>query len=223
MTVNPAVAHFQQHAHEMLAQMQAPLRTFQRVVGPSCRTHLTFLIEAMRQRVDFLLSQGKRKPLLRALRQRLDEAPSCQSSLRLLVTRARDGVYAVLLQSEPFLQRIRDLYGTTKSRQTVPALIGAAIAAFALIILMLLQMAISNHAGDEQAGTVKEATPSLTQVPDWSIFDEIFANEPIRLATSEFGDGVRTSAAALIPDPAEPSGRVMREPVPLPRPRPKRR
>jgi hypothetical protein len=69
MTVNPGVARFQQREHEMLAQMQDPLRTFQRVVGPSCRTHLTFLIEAMRQRVDFLRSQGK--PLLRALRQGL--------------------------------------------------------------------------------------------------------------------------------------------------------
>jgi hypothetical protein len=111
-------------------------------------------------------------------------------------------VYAILLQSEPFLQRIRHLYGITKSRKTVPALIGAAIAGVALIILMLLKMGISNQAGDEQAGTVKEATPSLTQVPDWTIFDEIFANEPIRLATSEFVDGVRTSAAALIPDTA---------------------
>ena len=51
MIVNPGVARFQQHAHETLAQMQDTLRTFQRVVGPSCRTHLTFLIEAMRQRV----------------------------------------------------------------------------------------------------------------------------------------------------------------------------
>ena len=43
MTVNPGVARFQQHAHETLAQMQDTLRTFQRVVGPSCRTHVTFL------------------------------------------------------------------------------------------------------------------------------------------------------------------------------------
>ena len=54
MIVNPGVARFQQFAHETVAQMQDTLRTFQRVVGPSCRTHLTFLIEAMRQRVDFL-------------------------------------------------------------------------------------------------------------------------------------------------------------------------
>ena len=40
MTVNPGVARFHQHAHETLAQMQDTLRTFQRVVGPSFRTHL---------------------------------------------------------------------------------------------------------------------------------------------------------------------------------------
>ena len=221
MTVNPGVARFQHHAHEMLAQMQDTLRTFQRVVGPSCRTHLTFLIEAMRQRVDFLLSQGK--PLWRALRQRLDEALSRQSHLRLLATRARDGVYAILLQSEPFLHRIRHLYGTTSSRKTVPTLIVAAFAGLALIILLLLEMGMSNQAGNEHAGTVNEATSSLTQVPDWTIFDDVFANEPTRLATSEFVDRVRTSGAALTPDPAETSGQVMREPVPLPRPRPKRR
>ena len=135
MIVNPGVARFQQHAHETLAQMQDTLRTFQRVVGPSCRTHLTFLIEAMRQRADFLLSQGK--SLLRALRQRLDEALSRQSHLRLLATRAQDGVYAILLQSEPFLHRIRHLYGTTRNRKTVPTLIVAAFVGLALIILLL--------------------------------------------------------------------------------------
>ena len=98
--------------------MRDTLRTFQRVVGPSCRTQVTFLIEAMWQRVDFLRSQGK--PLLRALRQRLDEALSHQSHLRLLATRAQDGVYAILLQSEPFLKRIRHLYGTTKNRKLHP-------------------------------------------------------------------------------------------------------
>ena len=105
MTVNPGVARFQQHAHETLAQMQDTLRTFQRVVGLSCRTHLVSL-------TDFLLSQGK--PMWRALRQRIDEALSRQSHLRLLATRARGGVYAILLQSEPFLHSIRHLYDTRK-------------------------------------------------------------------------------------------------------------
>jgi hypothetical protein len=220
MTVNQGVARFQHFAHETLTQMQDTLRTFQRVVGPSCRTHLTFLFEAMRQRVDFLLSQGK--SLWRALRQRTDEAPSRQTHLRLLATRALDGVYAILLQSEPFLHRIRHLDGITKNPKTVPALIGAAIAGFALIAL-LVEMGMSNQAGNEHAGTVKGATPSVAQVPDWTIFDDAFANKPSRLATSQFVDRVRTSGAALSPDPAETSGQVMREPVPLPRPRPKGR
>ena len=146
-----------------------------------------------------------------------------KAHLRLLATRARDGVYAILLQSEPFLHRIRHLYGTSAIRTNVPTLIVAAFAGLALIILLLFEIGIGNQAGNEQAGTVKEATPSLTHVPDWTIFDDIFANEPTRLATSEFVDQVRTSGAALTPDPAETSGRVMREPVPLPRPRPKRR
>jgi hypothetical protein len=58
---------------------------------------------------------------------------------------------------------------------------------------------------------VNGTTLSLSQVPDWTIFDNVFANEPTRLATSEFVDRVRTSGAALTPDPAEPSGQVMRE------------
>ena len=65
----------------------------------------------------------------------LDEALSRQTHLRLLATRARDGVYAILLQSEPFLHRIRHLYGTPSSRKTVLTLIVAAFAGLALIIL----------------------------------------------------------------------------------------
>ena len=52
----------------------------------------------------------------------------------------------------------------------------------------------------------------MSQVPDWTIFDNVFANEPTRLATSEFVDRVRTSGAALTPDPTETSGQVMRDP-----------
>ena len=152
----------------------------------------------------------------------LDEALSRQSHLRLLATRARDGVYAVLLQSEPSLHRIRDLYGISSTRKTVPTLIVAALAGLAVIIV-LAKMGISDQAGDEHAVTVKGATSSLTPAPDWTIFDDAFANQPIHLATSEFVDRVRTSGAAFTPDPDETSGQVMREPVPLPRPRPKRR
>ena len=68
MLVNPGVARFQHYAHETVAQVQESLRTFQRVVGLSRRPQVISLIEAMRQRVDFLLSQGK--PLWHALRQR---------------------------------------------------------------------------------------------------------------------------------------------------------
>jgi hypothetical protein len=205
MTVNPGVARFQQHAHETLAQMQDTLRTFQRVVGPSCRTHLVSL-------TDFLLSQGK--PMWRALRQRI-EALSRQSHLRLLATRARGGVYAILLQSEPFLHSIRHLYDTRKNRKTLLTFIVAAFAGLALII-MLVKMGMSNQAGNEHAGSVNATNSSLTQAPDWTIFDDAFANQPTRLATSEFG-------AALTPEPAETTGQLMREPVPLPRPRPKGR
>ena len=219
MLVNPGVARFQHYAHETVAQIQESLHTFQRVVGLSRRPQFISLIDAMRYRV-VLLSQGK--SLWHALRQRTDEALSRQSHLRLLATRARDGVYAILLQSEPFLYRIRDLYGTTKNRKTLLTLIVAAFAGLALIILFL-KMGMSDQAGNEHAGSVKGTTSSLTQVPDWTIFDDAFANQPTRLATSEFVDRVRTSGAALTPDPAETSGQVLREPVPLPRRRPKPR
>jgi hypothetical protein len=215
MLVNPGVARFQHYAHETVAQIQESLHTFQRVVGLSRRPQFISLIDAMRYRVDFLLSQGK--SLWHALRQRIDEALSRQSHLRLLATRARDGVYAILLQSG-----IRDLYGTTKNRKTLLTLIVAAFAGLALIILFL-KMGMSDQAGNEHAGSVKGTTSSLTQVPDWTIFDDAFANQPTHLATSEFVDRVRTSGAALTPDPAETSGQVLREPVPLPRRRPKPR
>jgi hypothetical protein len=100
MTVNQGVARFQHYAHEMLAQMQDTLRTYQRVVGPSCRPHLTFLFEAMRQRVDFLLSQGK--PLWHAVWEKTGEALSRRSHLRLLATRAQDCVNAFCCKANRF-------------------------------------------------------------------------------------------------------------------------
>jgi hypothetical protein len=221
MTVNPGVARFEHFAHETVAQIRDTLRTFQRVVGPACRIHLTFLIEATWQRVDFLRSQGK--PLLRALRQRLDEALSAQSHLRLAARWVRDGLYAILLNSEPFLNRIRHLYGTPSRSKTIPTLIVAAFAGLAVIILMLFKMSASNQAGNEHAGTVEGDASSLTQVPDWTIFDDIVAKDSTRLAAPEIVDPVRISGGALGPDAAETFGQVMREAVPLPRPRPKHR
>jgi hypothetical protein len=215
MRVNPGVASFQNYAHWTVAQIQETLRTFQRALGISIS-----LIEAIRQRVDFLLSQGK--ALWRGFLQRTGEALSRQNHLRLLATRARDGAYAILRQSEQLLHRIFYLYGTTKNRKTLLTLIVAAFAGLALIILFL-KMGMSDQAGNEHAGSVKVSTSSLTQVPDWTIFNDAFANQPTRLATSEFVDRIRTSGAALTTDPAETTGKVLREPVPLPRPRPKRR
>ena len=220
MTVNPRLARFQDYAHETVAQVQAILRTFQQVVGPSCRTHVTLLIEAMWQRVDFLRSQGK--PLLRALRLRLDETISRQGPLGLLATQARDGVYTILLQTEQFLNKIRRLYRGSSSRPVVMMTV-APFAGLALIILLLFGRGMDNQAVNEHAGTLNEAVASVTGVPDWTIFDGLFAKVPTRLATSEFVDRVRTSGAALTADPTERSGQSMREPVPLPRPRPKRR
>jgi hypothetical protein len=215
MRVNPGVASFQNYAHWTVAQIQETLRTFQRALGISIS-----LIEAIRQRVDFLLSQGK--ALWRGFLQRTGEALSRPNHLRLLATRARDGAYAILRQSEQLLHRIFYLYGTTKNRKTLLTLIVAAFAGLALIILFL-KMGMSDQAGNEHAGSVKVSTSSLTQVPDWTIFNDAFANQPTRLATSEFVDRIRTSGAALTTDPAETTGQVIMESVPLPRPRPKHR
>ena len=129
-------------------------------------------------------------------------------------------MHTLLLQCESFLNRTPHLHDTTRNRKT---LIVATFAGLALMIVLFLEMGMSDQARIEHAGSVKESHSSLTQIPDWTIFDDAFANDPTRLATSEFVDRVRTSSAALTSDRAETTGQVMREPVPLPRPRPKRR
>jgi hypothetical protein len=166
------------------------------------------------------IKRANAHPRWPALRQRADEALSRQSHLKLSVRGARDGVHTLLLQCESFLNRTPHLHDTTRNRKT---LIVATFAGLALMIVLFLEMGMSDQAGIEHAGSVKESHSSLTQIPDWTIFDDAFANDPTRLATSEFVDRVRTSSAALTSDRAETTGQVMREPVPLPRPRPKRR
>ena len=216
MLVNSGVARVQNYAHETVAQIVETLRTSQRAMRVSGRPPFNFL----RQGVEFLVLKGK--PFWCAFRQRSGEAFSRHSHLRLIATRARDGVYAILLQSDPFLNSLRRLYGTSSTRKPVQAMIVAGFAGLALIILMLLKIGTSNQSGNEHAGTVKEPTPGVPPVPDWTIFDSAFGSEPTRLATSEFLDRVKTSGAVVITDPAETYGQVLRDPVPLPRPRPKR-
>ena len=162
MLVNSGVARFQDFAHEWWRQFwNSGVHSSESLVSPPTSIHL--LSKQCGSAWTFLLSQGK--PLWRAVRQGTGEALSSQSHLRLLATRPRDGVYAILLQSEPFLNSIRHLYGTSSTRKIVATMIVAAFAGLALIILMLLKMGMGNQVGIEHAGTVKGATPSVAQVP----------------------------------------------------------
>ena len=103
-------------------------------------------------------------------------------------------MHTLLLQCESFLNRTPHLHDTTRNRKT---LIVATFAGLALMIVLFLEMGMSDQAGIEHAGSVKESHSSLTQIPDWTIFDDAFANDPTRLATSEFVDRVRGSSSSI--------------------------
>jgi hypothetical protein len=205
-----------------VAQIQESLRTFHQVLGDalSRRTQLIFLVAAMRRRVDSLLSQAE--PLLRASRQVFGEFLCRQTHLKLLAARMRHRLDTVLPQCEPLLHRIGQLYGSPSRRKKTLTLVAAAIAGLALI-LVLVEMGMSNQAGSEHTGTASESTLRPPPPPDWTIFDDAFAIQPTNPPASDFAERIRTSGATLIPDHAETFGQVSREPVPLPRPRPKRR
>ena len=218
MLVIPSVVHFRHHVDATVAQIQESLRRFHQVLGDALgRTQLTFLVAAMRHRVDSVLLQGE--PLLRAFRQVFGEF---LSHPKVLATRMRDRVDAVLLQSEPLLHKIRHLYGIPSSRKTVLTLVAATVAGLALIVL-LVEMGMSNQVGNEHTTTGVGTTSSPTPAPDWTVFDDAFAIQPTSPPASELADRVRTSGATAMSDRAETSGQVLREPVPLPRPRPKPR
>ena len=219
MLVIPSVGHFRHHVDATVAQIQESLRRFHQVLGDalSRRTQLTFLVAGLRQHVHSLLSQAE--PLLRTSRQVFGEF---LSHPKVLATRMRDRVDAVLLQSEPLLHKIRHLYGIPSSRKTVLTLVAATVAGLALIVL-LVEMGMSNQVGNEHTTTGVGTTSSPTPAPDWTVFDDAFAIQPTSPPASELADRVRTSGATAMSDRAETSGQVLREPVPLPRPRPKPR
>jgi hypothetical protein len=98
-------------------------------------------------------------------------------------------------------------------------LVAATVAGLALIVL-LVEMGMSNQVGNEHTTTGVGTTSSP---PDWTVFDDAFAIQPTSPPASELADRVRTSGATAMSDRAETSGQVLREPVPLPRPRPKPR
>ena len=219
MLVIPSVGHFRHHVDATVAQIQESLRRFHQVLGDalSRRTQLTFLVAAMRQRVDLSCCKANRCCV---------HFVKCLASFsphpKVLATRMRDRVDAVLLQSEPLLHKIRHLYGIPSSRKTVLTLVAATVAGLALIVL-LVEMGMSNQVGNEHTTTGVGTTSSSTPAPDWTVFDDAFAIQPTSPPASELADRVRTSGATAMWDRAETSGQVLREPVPLPRPRPKPR
>jgi hypothetical protein len=221
MLVIPSVGGFRHHVDATVGQIQESLRPFHRVLceALSRRTQLAFLVAEMRQRVHSLLSQAE--PLLRTSRQVFGEFLSRQPHLKLLAARMRHR-NTVLLRSEPLLNKLRHLYGTPSSRKAVVTLIAAAIVGLALIVLVV-EMGMGNQVGKEHTGTAIGATSSPTPPPDWTVFDDALATQPASPAAWEFVDRLRTSGSTLIPDHAETSGQVLREPVPLPRRRPKPR
>ena len=219
MLVIPSVGHFRHHVDATVAQIQKSLRRFHQVLGDalSRRTQLTFLVAAMRQRVEL-------RPAARRTAVACISSSVWRVSLhpKVLATRMRDRVDAVLLQSEPLLHKIRHLYGIPSSRKTVLTLVAATVAGLALIVL-LVEMGMSNQVGNEHTTTGVGTTSSPTPAPNWTVFDDAFAIQPTSPPASELADRVRTSGATAMWDRAETSGQVLREPVPLPRPRPKPR
>jgi hypothetical protein len=206
---------------QTVAQIQESVRAFHQVLGDafSSRTQLTFLVVAMRRRVDTVWLYSE--PLLRAFRQVFGEFLSRQTHLKVLATRMRGRVDAILLQSKPLLHKSH-LYGTPSSRKNILTLVTATVAGLALIVL-LVEMDMSNQVGNEHTTTGVGATSSPSPSPDWTVFDDAFAIQPTSPLASEFADRVRTSGATAMSDRAETSAQVLREPVPLPRARPKPR
>jgi hypothetical protein len=168
--------------------------------------------------VDAMVAQSQER--VRTFRQVLGEALSRRTPLTLVVTGMRHRMDAVLLQGEPLLRAFRQLRGHLSPRKTMLTFVAAGVVGLTLIIV-LLEISMRNELAKEHAGTGISAAPILSTSPERTAFDDAFAIQPTIPAGSEFVDRVRTSGATPIPEGT--FGQVSREPVPLPRPRPKHR
>jgi hypothetical protein len=169
------------------------------------------------RRIDATVVQGQE--LLRTFLRLLETTISRRTTLTFVAAEMRHRIDAILPHGELVVRTVRQLLLNLKPRRTTLIFVAAWLIAPALILLLLLEISLRMELAKEASDAAKDVIPAPSAGPRRLEFGEAF---PIQLTTPtslQSVDQLGAPEAAPTSDYAQTFGQVIREPVPLPRPR----
>jgi hypothetical protein len=168
------------------------------------------------RRIDATVVQGQE--LLRTFLRLLGTTISRRTTLTFVAAEMRHRIDAILPHGELVVRTVRQLLLNLKPRRTTLIFVAAGLIAPALILL-LLEISLRMELAKEASDAAKDVIPAPSAGPRRLEFGDAF---PIQLTTPtslQSVDQLGAPEAAPTSDYAQTFGQVIREPVPLPRPR----
>ena len=168
------------------------------------------------RRIDATVVQGQE--LLRTFLRLLGTTISRRTTLTFAAAEMRHRIDAILPHGELVVHTVRQLLLNLKPRRTTLIFIAAGLIAPALILL-LLEISLRMELAKEASDAAKDVIPAPSAGPRRLEFGDAFPIQPTTPTSLQSVDQLGAPEAAPTSDYAQTFGQVIREPVPLPRPR----